>query len=221
MAQELSDLAVILEEADHRLVASCQFPVRLVSSRIVNGPAVEDIASAVAGHILRDSLLVGEAVDLHFETTFVTGLLSKTWKACQSVKHLHKIRIGLKRLFHQFPQICQSRSDAHDELSLLLHQTSEAIGPENLKGSEKDEQTKPSVKSCPVDVGIFLKSFEIAPDHPFLQPLRVAEPCLPDKGRHIIIYRASAASLEIDEIWFSVLYHHVSCIEVAVEERVA
>ena len=154
----------------------------------------------------------------------MTFLHSKTREARQIFQDFHQIRIRLERFCYQFPQIFQSRGYAHNELSLLLDKTSEAIGPKNLKGSEKDGQTKSTVKSDAVNVGIFLiflESFQIAVDHPFLEPLRVAEPCLPYEGRDVVIYRASSTSLEINKIRLPVLDHHVSRIEIAIEEGIA
>ena len=61
-SEEIEDLAVVLQESDHRLVQSRQFLVRLIASRVVRASAVEDIASAVARLVLGDAVAVGEAI---------------------------------------------------------------------------------------------------------------------------------------------------------------
>ena len=48
MLQEAEYLTVILKESDHRLITPGQFLVRLISSRIMDGTAVEHISSPVS-----------------------------------------------------------------------------------------------------------------------------------------------------------------------------
>ena len=58
VAQEFRDLTVFFEEADHRLVSSRQFLIWLISSWVVDGPAVKGITSAISRHVLRKALPV-------------------------------------------------------------------------------------------------------------------------------------------------------------------
>ena len=67
MLQEAEYLTVILKESDHRLITSGQFLVRLISSRIMNRPAVEHISAAVSCRIIRNSLLERETIHLDFK----------------------------------------------------------------------------------------------------------------------------------------------------------
>ena len=67
MLQEDGNLAILLEEADNRLVESREMVVTLVLARVVDGTAIEDESATVAGWVVRDAFLIGEADDLHLE----------------------------------------------------------------------------------------------------------------------------------------------------------
>ena len=72
-------LSVVLKEADDRFVQSGELLVRLVSSRIVSGTTVEDVASAIAGRILRNALTEREAEHSHTQRTLTVILREGGW----------------------------------------------------------------------------------------------------------------------------------------------
>ena len=65
--EEGQNLPVILQELDYLRVHSGKLAVIFIFAGIVHGPAVEYIASSIAGGVSRYSLLVGEAVYFHFK----------------------------------------------------------------------------------------------------------------------------------------------------------
>ena len=65
--QEGKNLPVVLQELDHLRVHSGKLSVIFIFAGIVHGPAVEYIASSIAGGVSRYSLLVCEAVYFHFK----------------------------------------------------------------------------------------------------------------------------------------------------------
>ena len=67
VSQESDDLAVLLQEILHLPVEAGHGAETLVFAGVVNGTAVEYIASAVAGQVFGDSLLVREAVDMDMQ----------------------------------------------------------------------------------------------------------------------------------------------------------
>ena len=56
-------LAVILQESDYRLVETCEFLVRLVTSGIVRTAAIEDISSTIARGVVGYALAIGKATE--------------------------------------------------------------------------------------------------------------------------------------------------------------
>ena len=66
-SHEFLHLAVLFQECDHVQVASGRVLEAVVFPGIVHAAAVEDVAAAVAGLVLRDPFLVGETVDVHFQ----------------------------------------------------------------------------------------------------------------------------------------------------------
>ena len=62
--EEGQNLAVVLEEANDRLVKSCQLLVRLIASWIMGGATVKDVTTAVAALVFRYALTVREAEHL-------------------------------------------------------------------------------------------------------------------------------------------------------------
>ena len=67
-------LSVVLKEADDGLVQSGELLVRLVTSGIVSGTTVEDVATAIAGRILRNALAEREAEHSHTQRTLTVIL---------------------------------------------------------------------------------------------------------------------------------------------------
>ena len=67
-------LSVVLKEADDRLVQSGELLVRLVSTWIVSGTTVEDVATTIAGRILRNALAEREAEHSHTQRTLTVIL---------------------------------------------------------------------------------------------------------------------------------------------------
>ena len=57
MVKETEHFTIILKEFYDRLIAACQFFIRLISSRIMDRSAIEDITAAVSGRISRHSPL--------------------------------------------------------------------------------------------------------------------------------------------------------------------
>lgn len=53
MFQEAEDFAIVLKEADDRLVSACPLLVWLISARVMDGSAVEDVTAPVARRVLR------------------------------------------------------------------------------------------------------------------------------------------------------------------------
>ena len=56
--QEAEHLSILLKETDHRLITACQLLIGFVPARIVDGTAVEHIASTVSRQIDGESLLI-------------------------------------------------------------------------------------------------------------------------------------------------------------------
>ena len=67
---------------------------------------------------------------------------------------------------------------------------------------------------------IFRQGVEIVLYQFLFQRSRVVSSCLPNERSNVVVYRASSAALKINKIRFSVLYHHVSGLEVAIQECV-
>lgn len=61
--EEGEDLTIVLEETDDRLIQASELFVSLITTRVVRGTTVEDIATTVAALILRDAAFVGEGED--------------------------------------------------------------------------------------------------------------------------------------------------------------
>ena len=69
MLEEGQDFPILLQEADDRLVQSCQGFVGIVSAGIVDGTAVEDEAPAVARRVFGNAFGVGKARDADHQMT--------------------------------------------------------------------------------------------------------------------------------------------------------
>lgn len=67
-------LAVVLKEANDRLVESSEFLVWLVASGVVRASAVEDVASAISRWVFWYALSIGEAIDMNHERSLAVIL---------------------------------------------------------------------------------------------------------------------------------------------------
>ena len=85
MLQEGGDLAVLLQELDHRFIQTCEMVITLILTRVVDGSAVEYEAAPIATRVVGDALLVGEAHHLHLQGALreVVGELLQASKLSQ------------------------------------------------------------------------------------------------------------------------------------------
>ena len=63
--EEGEDFSVVLKETDYRLIQSCQFLVRLITSRVVSASAIENISTAIAAIILWNTFVERETEHLY------------------------------------------------------------------------------------------------------------------------------------------------------------
>ena len=70
MAEESSDFTIVFQKTDNRFVQTREMIESFVLTGVIDGPAIEDKASAVAARIVRDSFFVGKTHDLYFEHAF-------------------------------------------------------------------------------------------------------------------------------------------------------
>ena len=96
VVQELCDSAVILKEFYDLLVEPRELTVMLVLAWIVDGAAVKDVASSIAGCVNRNAFLVSETEDSHFQT-FVLGDVVELRHRGEFGEDLVQIRIILER----------------------------------------------------------------------------------------------------------------------------
>ena len=74
MAEESSDFTIVFQKTDNRFVQTREMIESFVLAGVIDGPAIEDKASAVAARIVRDSFFVGKTHDLYFEHAFAVFL---------------------------------------------------------------------------------------------------------------------------------------------------
>ena len=62
--EEGQDLAIVLEEADDRLVETSELLIGLVTTRVMGAAAIEHITTTIATLVLRNALAVAETINL-------------------------------------------------------------------------------------------------------------------------------------------------------------
>ena len=67
--EEGEDFAVIFKKSDYRLIQSCQFLVRLITSWVVSASAIEYISTAITAIILWNALVERETEHLYYQRT--------------------------------------------------------------------------------------------------------------------------------------------------------
>ena len=67
MFQELQYLTIILQKSDNRLIQTRQLFIRLVSARVMGTSTVEDITSAIARRIFRNSLAIRKTKHSYYQ----------------------------------------------------------------------------------------------------------------------------------------------------------
>ena len=103
----------------------------------------------------------------------------------------------------------------------MLDQSPEPVSPENLHQTEKAEKPQPLVKQGSVYFpGIWFNGGEICSDKVGLYVFGICRPDLPYERDKVIVYGPPSSSLKINEIWNTVLDHHISGLEIAVKESV-
>ena len=70
IVQEPEHLTVVFKELRHGSVFPGERPVLRIASRVMDGPAVKDISTAIARNVFRYTLLVGKAADCDSKALF-------------------------------------------------------------------------------------------------------------------------------------------------------
>ena len=172
VVQELCDSAVILKEFYDLLVEPRELTVMLVLAWIVDGAAVKDVASSIAGCVNRDAFLVSETEDSHFQT-FVLGDVVELRHRGEFGEDLVQIRIILERLLEKATQVTQSVRNARKEMRFLLEIASETVRAQHLESPEQDEQPEPFVEMSLVHIHVALQSAKVGLNHFLAEVLRV------------------------------------------------
>ena len=217
VAEERKDLAVLLKEILHFPVEAGHAAETLVLAGIVDCPTVENVTAAISGEVFGNPLLERKTVDVYVQQA--VGDFRKAGAGSgKPLQHVRKVRITFERIHEKLPQVLQRIRYALKEMSALLDPASEPIGPENLEGTEKDEDPQILLEHVPVHGHEPFQRIEIRFDQLPLQVLRITGAGLPDEGCDIILQRSPAASLEIDEPGLPVVKHYVPRLEIPVHE---
>lgn len=220
--EECQYFSIVFQEVNYRLVESCKFLVRFVAAGVVCAAAIEHVASTIATEVFGDATLVAEAEDAHHQSfSFFAGL--EAWIFAQRGKYFFQVG----EIFYHTILILQQclyaldgRWYAGEEMGFALEVSAEAVCTQHLHQAEEHEQLQPSVESRPVHLANeWLGMGQIGVNQLFAQRLWIAGCCLPKERGKVVIDRAYAPALEIDEAGFALRSkHHVACLEVAIEE---
>lgn len=220
--EECKYFSIVFQEVDHRLVEPCKFLVRLVAAGIVCAAAIEHVASTIATEVFGDAPLVAEAEDAHHQfVPLFAGL--EAWIFAQRGKYFFQVGEFFYHtilILQQCLYAVDGRGYAGEEMGFALEVSAEAVCTQHLHQAEEHEQLQPSVECRPVHLANeWLGMGQIGVNQPFAQRLWIAGCCLPKERGKVVIDRASASALEVDEARLALRgKHHVACLEVAIEE---
>ena len=209
MSEEVGYLAVILKELDDFGIQAGELAVVLVLAGIVDGPAVEHIATSVAGIVSRDAFLVGKAEDLDFQSLVLRHFIELR-QSGQFVEHFIEVRIFSERLPEKLPQIAHGIRHAAQEMRLFLEITAKTVSSKHLQSAEEYEMAQPCVERVAVDVDVTAKRVEIFFDKFVAQAVREVGFCLPQERCNIVVHRSFSAALEVDKPRLIVFNHHIA-----------
>ena len=138
--QEEVDGGFALQKFDDGTVLACVGLVLGVATGIGEGPAVEDVAAAIACVVFRQALFVAET--LHSDSKCV-GL--RRWNRgdgggqalCDAVK-LGQVVEEARIIFKDFAQVAHSQRYTLDEVGLALVEAAIAVGAEGLEDADED-----------------------------------------------------------------------------------
>ena len=134
------------------------------------------------------------------------------------MKYLAQIRIFREIVLQQLAQVFYCKWNALDKMWLFLEIATESVGTQSLKSSEKDKMTELALEISFVYRLVFTQGVDVMRYQFHPERIRKIGFGLPQERSHIVIERAFSSALEIDEIRFSVFYHYVAALEVAVQE---
>ena len=103
---------------------------------------------------------------------------------------------------------------------LALKITAESVCAQHLQGTEQHEMHQTAAESLSVNLTVTAKRLNIYIYKVITQDGRISGAGLPKERCHIILHRSAASALEIYEPGLTVPDHYVTCLEVAVHERI-
>ena len=217
VGEEGGNLAVVLQEADDGFVQSGEGLVSLVLAGVIDGAAVEDEASAVAGGVVGDAFLVGEAGDADGEAPLLQ-VVGELLELGQLPEHLAEVGVFRVGFFEEAAQVGDGEGDALHEVGLLLEVSAEAVGAQHLQGAEEDEVAQLGVEVGFVHGLVLAQGVDVFGQQLLAEALGIVGLGLPEEGGDVVVDGALAPALEVDEPGFAVAYHHVAALEVAIHE---
>ena len=217
MFQEREDFTVVFQKLDDRCIQTRERFVAFVLARIVHGTAIEHITAPVAGRVVGDAFLVGEAHDLDGELAFLQVVL-ELLQLCQLAEYGAEVRIFRIILAQQLSEVLDGIRNALDKVRFLFEIATETVGSQHLQGAEQDEMAQLAEEIVAVYRLVLAECLDVFVQQLFAQAFRITGLGLPEEGGHIVKERAFASALEIDEPRFTVLDHDIPALEVSVHE---
>ncbi len=149
----------------------------------------------------------------------------KLWQAGEPLQYIAQVGIG-KHLLTQLQQIAQvvdSWGNTINEMLFMLEIATKTVSAEHLQGSEEHKQTKTLSKMAHGrHFYILFQRLIIHRDEVATQLERIFGRGLPEKRGKVIIIRALAATLKIDEERITLgIEHDITRLEVAIHESLA
>jgi len=161
---------------------------------------------------------VGSAEHRHF-------LGRKLWQLSEPFEQCAEIGIGhhLLAQLKDVAQVLDGGRNAIDEVLLVLEIASKPIRPQDLQRAEEHKVAQPLGKMAHGGhLDILLERLIVCGDQLATQLEGVVGGGLPQKRGKIIVIRALASALEIDEIGIAfAVEHHVASLKIAIEKTLA
>ena len=185
--------------------------------------AVKDIPAAITAVIGRDTFLVRERIDLHYQRFADIDLLELLHLG-HLVQHLDQVGVVVRSVFEQPAQILDGKRDRLQEVRFLLKVPAETIRTKYLHRAEENKVPQRGIELLLVNRHVFGEFVEVLLDKFMTEFVVEVRLCLPQERGNVVIDRSASAALEVNKVWqqftLALDYHDVPALEVAVHKGV-
>ena len=221
--EKLMHALLLLEIFDDRRVFAGERFEAIFSARIRKAASIEDKSAAIAAVVFGQAAMEREAENSYDQIVGVGRQALQFFRRKHAVERFEQRRQsdGQRYVVLQPAQVLERIGDALQEVNFAFVESAEAVGAQRLHDADVNVGVVVMHEGFALEIEEAAQRIEIVVEQLLAQFRRQVGLGVVEKRGDVVLQRAFASALVVDEIGLAVAQHDVARLKVAIEEKIA